>query len=173
MRPKIISGGQTGADQGGLYAARRLGIPTGGYAPYGWITDAGPAPWLEDYGLVEMPVGNEYRQRTIKNVWSSNAVLWFGNPSSPGGTLTVNEAKRVNVPLRVCHFPNRLMGFEGDVTETGKWITELLLVTTEPERPDYEFTLMVAGNRERKAPGICEQVTDYMTALFREVKCPA
>jgi hypothetical protein len=36
---KIISGGQTGADQGGLEGARLLGIQTGGTAPYNWMTD--------------------------------------------------------------------------------------------------------------------------------------
>lgn len=30
MLDKVISGGQTGADQGGLRAARTAGIPTGG-----------------------------------------------------------------------------------------------------------------------------------------------
>lgn len=36
---KIISGGQTGADMGGLEAAREYGFPTGGYAPKGWMTE--------------------------------------------------------------------------------------------------------------------------------------
>ena len=35
---KVISGGQTGADQAGLVAARRFGIPTGGWMPRGWKT---------------------------------------------------------------------------------------------------------------------------------------
>ena len=42
----IISGGQTGADQGGLLAARKSGIQTGGWCPLGWRTELGPAPWL-------------------------------------------------------------------------------------------------------------------------------
>jgi hypothetical protein len=32
---RLISGGQTGADQGGLRAARAAGIETGGWAPLG------------------------------------------------------------------------------------------------------------------------------------------
>ena len=36
MLIKIISGGQTGADMGGLRAGRALNIPTGGSAPHGW-----------------------------------------------------------------------------------------------------------------------------------------
>jgi Circularly permutated YpsA SLOG family len=35
---KIISGGQTGADQAGLRTAKRLGIETGGWMPQGWRT---------------------------------------------------------------------------------------------------------------------------------------
>ena len=36
---KIISGGQTGADMGGLLAAKDLGIRTGGWMPKGWLTE--------------------------------------------------------------------------------------------------------------------------------------
>jgi hypothetical protein len=43
MLELVISGGQTGADQGGLRATRACGIPTGGWAPRGWLTEAGPA----------------------------------------------------------------------------------------------------------------------------------
>jgi hypothetical protein len=39
---KVISGGQTGADQGGLVAARTLKIETGGTAAKGWLTEDGP-----------------------------------------------------------------------------------------------------------------------------------
>ena len=47
-------GGQTGADQGGLRAARACGIPTGGWAPRGWQTEDGPCPALANFGLVEI-----------------------------------------------------------------------------------------------------------------------
>ena len=50
---KIISGGQAGADQGGLLGARDAGLPTGSTAPKGWRTEDDPAPWLVDFGLVE------------------------------------------------------------------------------------------------------------------------
>ena len=44
MIERVISGGQTGADQAGLAVAKRLGIPTGGCMPKGWLTEAGPRP---------------------------------------------------------------------------------------------------------------------------------
>ena len=51
---KIISGGQTGADQAGLAAAKRLGIPTGGFFSKGFLTEAGPRPDLAaEYRLEE------------------------------------------------------------------------------------------------------------------------
>lgn len=43
----IISGGQTGADQGGLDAGKALGLKTGGLMPKGWRTEAGPRPGHE------------------------------------------------------------------------------------------------------------------------------
>ena len=54
MLAKIISGGQTGADTGGLLAGKRLGIKTGGTAPPRFMTDAGTNYALHlSFGLVE------------------------------------------------------------------------------------------------------------------------
>lgn len=41
---KIISGGQTGADRGGLDAAIALGIPHGGWCPKGRRAEDGKVP---------------------------------------------------------------------------------------------------------------------------------
>jgi hypothetical protein len=53
MIKKIISGGQTGADQAALDVAIELGIPYGGWVPKGRLTGRGPLP--EWYHLKEMP----------------------------------------------------------------------------------------------------------------------
>ncbi len=52
---EIISGGQTGADQAGLYVGKMLGLKTGGVAPPHFMTHEGPNPELlrDEYGLVE------------------------------------------------------------------------------------------------------------------------
>ena len=63
MLSKVVSGGQTGADQAGLRAAAKAGIDTGGWACKGWLTEKGPASWLADYGLAECPVP-DYPART-------------------------------------------------------------------------------------------------------------
>jgi hypothetical protein len=44
-------------------AARACGIPTGRWAPRGWLTEAGPAPWLADWGLVECQDGESEAER--------------------------------------------------------------------------------------------------------------
>ena len=51
---RIISGGYTGIDQLGLEVVHALGIPTGGIAPKGYLTENGPNLLLRDrYGLTE------------------------------------------------------------------------------------------------------------------------
>ena len=51
MLEKIISGGQSGADQAGWRVARAFGIPTGGAMPLGFLTEEGSRPeFAELYG---------------------------------------------------------------------------------------------------------------------------
>src|ERR1035437_7913985 len=87
---RVISGGQTGADQAGLAAAQSLGIDTGGCAPWNWMTDDGPAEGLlVAYGLMPGPKDSSiYRKRTEANVRDSDGTVLFGKLSSPGSRLT-------------------------------------------------------------------------------------
>lgn len=90
---KIISGGQTGVDQVGLRVAKAFGIPTGGWAPRGWKTEDGPAPWLRtEYGLRET-IASDYRGRTTLNVRDADVTIWFGSVDSPGYKATVRAAQ--------------------------------------------------------------------------------
>lgn len=131
---KIISGGQTGADRGGLVAGKALGLETGGTAPPGFETDDGPKPEiLMAFGLTEgEPDPKKYPKRTIRNIRNSDATLWIGKPDSPGGLLTIDTAEREKLCL-----------VNPTAIELSEW-----LFTHEIE------TLNVAGNRERKNPGI-------------------
>jgi len=70
----IISGGDTGVDLAALTTATSLDIPTSGYAPHGWQTESGPAPWLSDYGLTECPTPG-YAARTEFNVYFTHGTL--------------------------------------------------------------------------------------------------
>jgi len=61
MIKKIISGGQTGADQAALDVAIKLGIAHGGWIPKGRITEEGPLP--EKYQMQVMST-ESYAART-------------------------------------------------------------------------------------------------------------
>jgi hypothetical protein len=141
---KIISGGQTGADIGGLRAARAAGIPTGGYAPKGFLTEDGPNPGLADFGLVECPVAG-YPARTRLNVAAADAALWFGDPDSPGGKLTLSSCRAKGLPFLVVR---------DSVTthDMADWLRGLGDGTV----------LLVAGNRESSAPGIGAKVEAFL-----------
>ena len=58
MLKKIISGGLTVADQAALDAAMSLGIPHGGYIPWGRMTEIGILP--SKYKLQEMKTDNHF-----------------------------------------------------------------------------------------------------------------
>jgi len=144
---KIISGGQTGADQGGLEAGRILGIATGGTAPPGFFTEDGRQPsLLKRYGLVEgAPDPRTYPKRTIKNVVDSDGTVWFGNPGSPGGRLTLGTCRSLGKPV--------LVNPTSDVLS--RWVKEVEI-----------SVLNVAGNRERTNPGIMEETVGVIVKAF-------
>lgn len=155
MIRRIISGGQTGADQGALFAARSLGIETGGTAPKGWRTQAGPAPWLAFYGLVTCD-SVEYRPRTWKNVHDSTGTLIFGDLTSPGCSLTREICTQLGRPwIHVRWFPG--VDVEGDAVEM---VRGWLMV-------NGISTLNVAGNREERAPGISVAVGRFLSGVLR------
>jgi len=97
MLEKVISGGQTGADQGGLRAAHDAQVETGGTAPPGFFTEEGRNLALRDiYGLIEGgPDPRTYPRRTVKNVQDSDGTVWFGNTDSPGARLTLNTCGKL------------------------------------------------------------------------------
>lgn len=132
---KIISGGQTGADQGGLAAAHYLHIPTGGYAPPNYITENGPNPHLRSlYNLVSVELDPKiYPKRTLLNVQHSDGTLWMGNINSPGGNLTLKYCTLGGKPLSNNPTKQQLLSF---------LFTHSIKV------------LNVAGNRESRNPGI-------------------
>lgn len=141
---KIISGGQTGADMGGLLAARDLGIPTGGVAPKGYRTERGPQPLLKDLGLTESPYAS-YQGRTADNVEAADGTVLFGNLRSPGSALTAKLCKQAGKPWIENPTVQELRTFI---------INEQVQV------------LNVAGNRESKNPGIQAGVREILVEAF-------
>jgi hypothetical protein len=151
---KIISGGQAGADLGALHAARAAGIPTGGYAAKGFLTEYGPAPELADFGLVEHSSPG-YPARTWANVTAADAALWFGDPHSPGGRATLPNCRARNLPYLVV----RDWAAPQVVAD---WLREHVF----PGR-EGGVTLLVAGNRESSAPGIGDRVEAFLGRVLR------
>ena len=153
---KIISGGQTGADQGALRAAKACGIATGGYVPKGWRTDEGAAPWLADYGLIEH-CKSTYNPRTLSNVWESDATLWLGDHTSPGGKLTCGAASGQRGLLRIGRLSLRVPELAADIIVP--WLA------SNPIR-----ILNVAGNRESTQPGIGAEVEQLITLVIERLR---
>jgi hypothetical protein len=148
MTLTIISGGQTGADRTALEVARELGLPTGGWAPHGWRTDAGADPSLADFGLRECALHN-YRVRTRWNVRDATATVWFGHIDTPGASCTI----------RACLDYDRIHRCNPDADGLVAWLVE-----------HQPLILNVAGNRRRTNPGIVQQVRDVLApALARYV----
>lgn len=157
MLERVISGGQTGADQAGWRAAKRCGLPTGGWMPAGWLTEDGPRPDFEGlYGAWEH-ASPSYVVRTRENVYWCDALIWFGNPWSRGGRATMRSVEGFGKDHYVVVNP----GYHGDRDSPPfhEWIVNY---TTSPE----VRTLMVAGNRESSAPGIGAWVEDYLVEVF-------
>ena len=165
---RVISGGQTGADQAGWRAAEARGIPTGGWMPLGYRTEGQPdgeggtgpdeshPEFAGRYGA-RAHESLEYRLRTRANVQEADAVAWFGDPLSRDGRLTLGLA--------------RLLSRAAFVVEPGE--------DGRPVPPPAELadwlcdqavgTLLVAGNRESKAPGIGTWVEAYLDEVFRSL----
>jgi hypothetical protein len=85
---KIISGGQTGADQAGLDVAIKYNIPHGGAIPKGRLTEDGILP--EKYNLEEMTT-KSYPKRTEKNVLDSDGTVIFTHAKLTGGSLLTRQ----------------------------------------------------------------------------------
>lgn len=150
MVEAIISGGQSGADSGGLFAGSSLGLNTGGIAPNGWKTEDGPAPWLADFGLTESE-SPDYVDRTRDNVMTADATVIFGK-RSPGSNKTEEYCRQLK---KSCLWiPMTKLGskdyFENQLTFKW-WIDE-----------NKVKVLNVSGNRESVSPGICLWVQEFL-----------
>jgi len=152
MLKKIISGGQTGADQGGLEAAETLGLETGGKVPNGFKTENGPAPELGKlFGLEEL-ASHEYPPRTRYNVVDSDGTIIFGRTSETGSRMTRRMCKESNKPCLV------IEEFDKD---------GLRYIRSFIERYEIE-TLNIAGNRESKFPGLRLKVRNFLVEALGE-----
>lgn len=96
---KVISGGQTGADQAGLYCALYAGLDTGGHISRGYRTVLGNEPVLKEiFGLVET-TSRDYPPRTKQNATNSDGTIRLAsNFNTPGEVLTLRYVKAAGKP---------------------------------------------------------------------------
>jgi hypothetical protein len=151
MLDKVVSGGQTGADQAGWRAATAAGIPTGGWMPRGFLTEDGPRPeFRELYGAAELPT-DSYAERTRRNVRDSDATVWFGDRTTPGAKATQRACEALGKPI---------VFVESGVSRpsmVARWLGV---------HPNIS-TLNVAGNRESNSPGIGGRVERFLGEVLR------
>ncbi len=88
MIKKIISSGQTGADQAALDAAIKLEFPYDGWIPKGRKTEYGTLP--DKYNLKEMPIGS-YPERTEQNVIDSDGTVIISHGELTGGSKLTDK----------------------------------------------------------------------------------
>lgn len=167
---KIISGGQTGADVGALRGAKDAGIPTGGNAPKGWLTEKGPQQKLhESFGLVECALGggsdaDAYRQRTIENVLEADVTVIIGR-DSPGSHLTKTAAVRAERPWTWLPF-NLSWDKEARDREANLHANTLASFIARRGGP----VINVAGNRESVTPGIERFVREVIKLTISDIR---
>ena len=153
MLEKIISGGQSGADQAGGRAAKAFGVSTGGWMPKGFLTEDGPHPEFADqYGAAEMPTDSD-PDRTEQNVRDSDATLWFGETTTSSAQATVGACLRFSKPCMPV-YPGALF----EPWHVATWIAENKI-----------GTLNVAGNREEEEPGIGDRVERFLGEVLRQL----
>ena len=136
---KIITSGQTGADQGALDAALRLGHPCGGWCPKGRKSEAGRIP--DRYPMQEHPSAS-YPARTEANDRDADGTLVFisGQPTR-GTALTLKLARKHAKPLFIVDLEQAAV--DAAAERIWEWGVENRIKV-----------LNVAGSRESKHPGI-------------------
>lgn len=156
---KVVSGGQTGVDQAALRAAKRVGLETGGWAPRGWKTIDGSAPWLAQYGLVEYrdpcARASVYAARTLANIRDSDATIRIArNWDSPGELCTLRGIQMYGKP----HF---------DVSDGSD---DVVLRLHQFIVNNHVVVLNVAGNSERTAVGIGALAEAFLVRVFERIR---
>jgi hypothetical protein len=148
---KIVSGGQTGADQAALDTAIKLDIPHGGWIPRGRMTESGPLP--EKYRLREMPT-DSYALRTEQNVIDSDGTLIVSRGRLTGGSEYTREMA----------LKHRRPHLHVNLEETNRFQAVLNIVRWLQE--NRIRTLNVAGPRASKDPGIQAAVGGLLEAVI-------
>jgi len=155
MLKKIVSGGQNGADQAGLFAAQAYGLQTGGYAPQRFRTLDGPVPKLlrDRFGLVEHSSW-KYAPRTFANAALGDATIRLAVTfDSAGEKCTLNAIRASKTP----HFDVDLNN-PCSARKVADWLRE----------NDVE-TLNVAGNSQGHGVDIFTLTQTFLSEVLEEL----
>lgn len=153
---RIVSGGQTGADQGALSACLQRGFPCGGWIPRGRRTEKGRVP--ARYRTLREHPSRHYPPRTERNVARADGTLVFTYGKPDGGSrLTIDFARKHGKP---CLKVDLNKPPEAVVASILRWLRRRL-----PARA----VLNVAGSRRSKAPGIHMAVKRVIGAVLEEM----
>lgn len=155
---KIVSGGQTGVDQGALAAALASGVDCGGWCPEGRLSEEGPIPVV--YPVVELP-GAGYRERTLRNVLDSDGTAIIHDGELEGGTrLTWVFCERHGRPSAIIDAS----------TLSGDRAVDALV---EFVYGNGLGVLNVAGPRASKWPGASRYAMDVVAATLKRLSEPS
>lgn len=152
---KIVSGGQTGADQAALDWAIANGFSHGGWCPAGRRNENGKIP--EIYRLEETPE-TKYRVRTARNVLDSDAtvIITIASVLSGGSLLTRKLAEQEGKP--VLHLSREVADGECEVSSAAESLLNFI-------KSEKVTVLNVAGPRLSSEPDIEEFVREVMEGI--------
>ena len=150
IKPKIISGGQTGVDQGALDFALDYHFECGGYCPKERKSEMGTIPFK--YPLTELE-SDDFVERTRKNIIESDATIIIKDEADFGeGTLrTIKFCKRLSKPYLTFDVNFDPINYE----MFQEWLKE-----------NKVNVLNVAGNRNSESPGIEGKAYLILIKLF-------
>lgn len=159
---RIVSGGQTGADRGGLRAADALHLAHGGWCPKGRRAEDGliPQRWV-----LKETASTDYHERTRLNVRDSDGTLLFTETArlTPGSRTTLRAIIELG---RQYHHANLSLKRETLLRDIARWLADCKAFGTPV------VTLNVAGTRESKAPGIEQHVCQLLVTALRDSSLP-
>jgi hypothetical protein len=153
MLEKILSGGQSGAEQSGWRAALAFGVPAAGWMPKGFLTEGGAHPeFAERYGASEMSTDSGTAP-IEQNVQDADATLWFGETTTLGAQVTVGACHRLGKPCLLIY-----PGASFEPSHVVTWLAE-----------NSVRTLNVAGNHEEEESGIADRVERFLDQVLQQL----
>jgi hypothetical protein len=108
--------------------------------------------WLADFGLLECPDPG-YAARRRRNVGDTDAALLFGDATSPGSRGLIRDCRELG---------------KGWVHVEPGTVTPREVIAWIREAPHVK-TLLVAGNRESRSPGIGGRVERFLGVVLRQL----